>query len=569
MIINTHSPTGIVLICTSVLGTASFLVIVKNMHLYMSERFSKATLLRYINNIPFVEYEIDKKINDMESDIQKDIFKDVNVDDILTELPEEPGNSADIIDPIKDHYGAFIDRAENGSFSGTVYVRPTNEHHANIIKGTTTIYKYMQYQNPLHTSDFPIVRQKEAEVVSWIGKMYNSGDVKDPCGVFTSGGTESNMAACRAYFNLAKDINIKDPIILAPISAHDSILTKAKDYGQIMTVKIDPDTLQVDVNDMEYLLKKYKSRVIAMVGSTPTYAHGIMDPIDKLAELAQRYNVYFHVDSCLGSLIVPFIDLDGQKIGFANQGVTSISVDTHKYGYAPKGSSVILFGSEDIMKYQYYTNADWQGGLYATPGQAGSRSGVHGVATNYVMLMYGQLGYRNAAQNIIRVREQIQERLQDIDGLEIMGDPKLTVLAIKSDKFNIYVLSDKLKESGIYTDKMQGPPCKSIHIGLTQIHTGDGFVDRFVDCVQEGVEYCKSLSKKGDQEDEGLTGDAQLYGQAQTISKENPLVIQEVLRKYVTTTLRVKPKKVEEAKEGTFTDVKSRVFKYLYERKWI
>ncbi len=218
------------------------------------------------------------------------------------------------------------------------------------------------------------------------------------------------------------------------------------------------------------------------------------------------------------------------------------------------------------MKYQYYTNADWQGGLYATPGQSGSRSGVHGVTTNYVMRMYGQSGYRDAAQKIIKVREQIQERLENIEGIEIMGDPQLTVLAIKSDQFNIYVLSDKLKESDIYTDKMQGPPCNSIHIGLTQIHIDDDFVDKFVDCVQEGVEYCLSLQ---DNEDIQTKGQAQLYGQAQTISKENPLVIQEVLRKYVTTTLRVKPKEVEEVKEETFTDLKSRVFKYLYEKKWI
>ena len=565
MIINTHSPVGVVLICTSTLGAIGFLKIVQNIHQYMSERFSKATLLKYINNIPLVKYEIDKKINDLEDTIQKDIFKDVNPDDVMTELPEEPGNSVDIIDPIKDHYRTFIDRATNGAFSGTVYVRPTDKHNEEIFKGTVTIYKYMQYQNPLHTSDFPIIRQKEAEVVSWIGKMYGSEHVKDPCGVFTSGGTESNMAACRAYFNLAKDISIKDPIILAPISAHDSILTKAKDYGQIMTVIINPETLQVDLNDMERLLKKYKNRVIAIVGSTPTYAHGIMDPIDKLAELAQKYNVYFHVDSCLGSLIVPFIDLD-QKVGFANQGVTSISVDTHKYGYAPKGSSVILFGSEEIMKYQYYTNADWQGGLYATPGQAGSRSGVHGVATNYVMLMYGRSGYKNAAQNIIKVREQIQDKLSDIEGIEIMGDPKLTVLAIKSDLFDVYILSDLLKEDGIHTDKMQGPPCNSIHIGLTQIHISDEFVDRFVDSIKKNIKNYLILQ---DKVPTSVSTGAQLYGQAQTISKENPLVIQEVLRKYVTTTLRVKPKNLEEVKERTFTDIKSRAFKYFYEKGWI
>ena len=111
---------------------------------------------------------------------------------------------------------------------------------------------------------------------------------------------------------------------------------------------------------------------------------------------------------------------------------------------------------------------------------------------------------------------------------------------------------------------MQGPPCNSIHIGLTQIHTFNGFVDKFVECVQKGVEYCTSLP-----EDEKLTSEAQLYGQAQTISKENPLVIKEVLRKYVTTTLRVKPKNLEEIKEGTFTDLKSKVFKYFYEKGWI
>lgn len=562
MIINSYSSTGIILICTSAFGAFSF---VKNIYKYMNKNFSKAILLKYVNDIPLVKYEINKQINELEKNIQQDTFKDIDIDNVLTELPEEPYNSDDIIDPIKEHYREFIDRANNGSFSGTVYVRPSDKRYDEIINGTATIYKYMQYQNPLHVSDFPLIRQKEAEVVSWIGKLYGSNYVKNPCGSFTSGGTESNMAACRAYFNLAREeFGIENPIMLVPISAHDSILTKAKDYGKIITVKIDPVTLQVDLNDMEHLLKKYKNRVIAIVGSTPTYAHGIMDPIDKLAEMAQKYNVYLHVDSCLGSLIVPFVNLNDHKIGFANKGVTSISVDTHKYGYAPKGSSVILFGSENIMKYQYYTNAEWQGGLYATSGISGSRSGVHGVATNYVMLMYGKSGYHAIAQNIIDVRKQIQERIKDIDGIEIMGDPKLTVLAIKSDKFNIYALSDLLKKYGIHTDKMQGPPCNSIHIGLTQIHTYDGFVDKFVNCVGTCVEECLSAH-----DNTCFTTEAQLYGQAQTISKENPLVIQEVLRKYVTITLRVIPKNIKDVKEMSFNDTKSRIFRYLYDRKWI
>jgi sphinganine-1-phosphate aldolase len=557
MIINTNTFRGTIVLLTSAIGVVSIGVFAKNSYRYLRKLLSKESLLKHVNDVPIVKHEIDSKIMHKEIDIQNNIFGDIDVDNIIIELPEEPGNSSDIINPIKDHYRKFMDRANNGSFSGTVYVDPTVEYNAEILKGATTIYKYMQYQNPLHVSDFPIVRQMEAEVVSWVSKMYKSECVTDPCGVFTSGGTESNMSACRAYFNLAKDLNISDPVILVPISAHDSILTKAKDYGEIVTVDIDPETCQVDLEKTEKLLKKYKSRVIAIVGSAPTYAHGIVDPIGELGELAQKYSVYFHVDACLGSLVLPFSNIE--KIGFENTGVTSISVDTHKYGYAPKGSSVILFASENIMKYQFYTNASWQGGLYATPGQAGSRSGVPGVTTNYVMRMHGQLGYRNIAKNIIETREKIQKGLEEIDGIEVMGNPQLTVVAIKSDKFNIYTLSDDLKNHGVYMDKMQGPPCNSIHICLTQIHANDEFVERFLKAVKDCVECCEYL------EDGTITGEAELYGQVQTISEENPLVVHEMLKKYVAVTLRAVPKVLKyDDDEYEFKDIRSRVFKYFY-----
>ena len=559
---------------------------------YIRLTLTIATLLYYrksilnfikkqIKNIPIVKYEIEKRMNHQLVSMENQIFHNFDPNTSIVVLQEEPLPSDSLMQPLINSYQEFQKRCQIGNFSGTVYIEPNNDFFKQLIEETSQIYKYVQYYNTMHASDFPLARQREAEVVSMVAKLYNYDKIyseicndKQVFGYFTSGGTESNMCAIRTYFNIAKAREIKNPVILAPISAHDSILTKGKDYGEIITVNLDPDTLKVSTKHMEKMIRKYGKRVIAIVGSTPTYAHGILDPIDELSELALKYNIYLHVDACMGSLLLPFIK---SYSGFYYPGVSSVSVDPHKFGYCPKGSSVILYRSKDIMRYQFYMNPEWQGGLYTTPGLPGSKSAVNSIVTHYVMNRIGKNGYQEFANKLVALKKGLITELEKLEHIKIVGEPELSLIAIKSDTLNIYLLSDYLAQNGIKMDKMQGPPFNSIHICLTLLHLNNHFIEKFILTIKNGIQLCyeinksikaKDIEKEENKEKKKLdSGEAALYGQVASLNKSEPELVKMLMEEYNFTVLRALPLnlvKIEDKSSDDFNDIRSTIFKFIY-----
>jgi len=146
------------------------------------------------------------------------------------------------------------------------------------------------------------------------------------------------------------------------LSAHPSI-NKGCDYMgvKLVTVPIDPVTLQTDLKAME---RAINSNTIAIVGSAPGWPHGVVDDIEAMSKLALRYKIGLHVDACLGGFVIAFVDK--YNFDYRVPGVTSISCDNHKYGIAPKGISTLTFRSNDVRKHAYYAISNWPGGLYAT-----------------------------------------------------------------------------------------------------------------------------------------------------------------------------------------------------------
>lgn len=262
-------------------------------------------------------------------------------------------------------------RWEDGFVSGAVY-----HGEDDLLKLQTEAYGKFTVANPIHPDVFPGVRKMEAEVVAMVLSMFHAPPTG--AGVSTSGGTESILMACYSARQKAYvERGVTEPEMILPETAHTAF-RKAGDYFKIKIhlVPCPAPTYQVDIHRVSRLVN---SNTILLVGSAPNFPHGIMDDISALSKLALKRRLPLHVDCCLGSFLVPFLEKAGfetEQFDFRLKGVTSISCDTHKYGFAPKGNSTVLYRTQELRTYQYFVSPDWSGGVYASPGIAGDRKSV-------------------------------------------------------------------------------------------------------------------------------------------------------------------------------------------------
>jgi sphinganine-1-phosphate aldolase len=249
-----------------------------------------------------------------------------------------------------------------------------------------------------------------------------------------------------------------------------------------------------------------------LAGSAPQFPHGVIDPIQAIAKLGVRYGIPVHVDSCLGGFLVPFMREAGfplEPFDFEIDGVTSISADTHKYGYAPKGSSVVMYSNQKYRQFQYFVAPDWPGGIYASPSFSGSRAGAIIAACWATLMFMGHNGYVEATRKIITTTRYIESKLSTVPGVFVCGKAEVSVIAFGSKDFNIYRLSDALVHAGWNLNALQFP--SSIHLCVTLVHTKPGIADRFI----EDFKRCTAEIMKSPNAEVG--GQAAMYGLAQSI----------------------------------------------------
>jgi len=302
---------------------------------------------------------------------------------------------------------------------------------------------------------------------------------------------------------------------------------------KIVHVPVDKFTRKANVNAMRRAITR---NTVMIVGSAPSYPHGAVDDIESLAKLAKKYKLPLHVDCCLGSFIVPFMNTAGfpfPKFDFSIDGVTSISCDTHKYGYAPKGSSVIMYSHPDYRKGQYFVTANWPGGIYASPSIAGSRPGGLVAATWAALMAMGEEGYVNATRKVITTTRYIIEGLKPIKGISILGEPIVSVVALGSEVFDIYRLSSALSARGWNINNLQFPP--AIHFCFTLVHTMEHegnmqyVADQFLNDVRTEVGLIMKDPKQK------TTGSAAIYGLAQKVPDRG--AIADIVQGYLDITL--------------------------------
>ena len=400
-----------------------------------------------------------------------------------TRLPEGGRARADILAEIRELTAGEEAKWRDGFASGAVY--NGDQGHIDFLN---EVYALNSQANPLHPDLWPSAVKFEAEIVAMTATMLGGGETGVPtvCGTVSSGGTESIMLAMRTYRDRAKaERGITEPEMVVPVSAH-AAFDKASHYFGITLVPVPLDAdWRADVGAAESAIT---DNTIALVGSAPGFPHGIIDPIEDLSELARNAGVGFHTDCCLGGFVLPWAEKLGYDVppfDFRLPGVTSISADTHKFGYAAKGTSVVLYRTPEIRMHQYYRTATWMGGLYYSPTFAGSRPGALSAECWAAMVAFGEEGYLAATKKILEAAEVIRKGIEDIPQLEVIGNP-LWVIAFTSDSLDVYGISDQMGQRGWSLNGLQRPA--AAHICVTLRHTQPGVADRFVSDLRDSVE---------------------------------------------------------------------------------
>ena len=356
-------------------------------------------------------------------------------------------------------------RWEEGFVSGAVY-----HGEDSLLRLQTEAYGKFTVANPIHPDVFPGVRKMEAEIVAMVLSLFSAP--VGAAGCTTSGGTESIlMAVLSARQKAYHERGVTEPEMIIPETAHTAF-HKAADYFKIKLhlVACPAPNYQVDVSSVSRLINP---NTIILVGSAPNFPHGIMDDIAGLSRLALRRRIPLHVDCCLGSFLVPFLERAGfetQPFDFRLKGVTSISCDTHKYGFAPKGNSTVLYRTAELRKYQYFVSPDWSGGVYASPGVAGSRPGALIAGCWASLMSVGESGYLEGCVEIVGAAKKMAERIASSPvlaaELEVMGRPLVSVVAFRARNLNIYDIADAMSERGWHLNALQNPP--AMHVAFTK-----------------------------------------------------------------------------------------------------
>ena len=233
---------------------------------------------------------------------------------------------------------------------------------------------------------------------------------------------------------------IKLEIIIYPSPS----CTKASNYLGVNFIVVPVKNF---VANPEATAEAITENTILLVGSAPSYPHGLIDPISKIAELAHRHNILCHVDSCIGGFMLPFV----KQLGFPTidfdfnvKGVTSISADMHKYGYAPKGASIVLYKNPELRKFQFSVYTNWSGGVYGSPTILGTRPGGSIAGAWAALKGIGKEGYMQMANETMLATKQLIDGINEIAELEIIGHPEMSIVSFQSSTVNVYQLADEL-----------------------------------------------------------------------------------------------------------------------------
>jgi sphinganine-1-phosphate aldolase len=397
--------------------------------------------------------------------------------------------------------GMAVDDADWRSPRTWSLVYHAGEEHTRLLREA---YGRFFSENGLNPMAFKSLRRMEREVVQMSAGLLHGGP--ETVGTLTSGGTESILLAVKTYRDRYRSRAHAPgrPVVIAPESVHVAFEKAAEYFGVKLAHAPLGDDLRVDVRAVRRMLS---ARTALVVASAPCYPFGVLDPVAELGELCARRGVPLHVDACLGGFLLPFLERLGAPIGpwdFRVPGVSSISADVHKYGYAAKGASVLLYRGMDLMQHQLFASTDWPGGVYGSAGLLGTRPGGAYAAAWASMQALGEQGYLELHGRALDATRRLLAGLAAIPELEVLGRPEATIFAYRSrdPQVNIYAVGDRMTARGWHIDRQQRPA--SLHAMVTQAHAG--VVDAYLADLRAAVAEVKGRPELATQ------GEAAMYG---------------------------------------------------------
>lgn len=379
---------------------------------------------------------------------QTDVMKDLERLKLSQQHAHEGKTFAYVYENSRDGHNELI-KSINKAFAKTDSDNGVDPLSPTFLADVTNLFLH---DNALNPNVFPALRRFEVEVVAMAADMLHGK--KDACGSVTSGGTESVLMAMKAYRDYARATRgIERGEILCCETVHPAF-EKAAHYFDMTTVHVKCDNdYRMDVAAAARAITR---NTVVIVGSAPQYSHGIVDPIPELSDLALKRGLPLHVDACFGGYMLPWVEHLGYPVpewDFRVPGVTSISADIHKYGYGPKGASTLVYRNARYRKYQYFAYARYPGGLFGSPGFAGTRPGNIIAGCWATLQSLGVDGYVKAAKVTMETCREMQRFVrEETDGLlDIVGKPHMTAFAMRSTnarKLNVFAVADAMEEKG-------------------------------------------------------------------------------------------------------------------------
>ncbi|MET8339173.1 aspartate aminotransferase family protein [Streptosporangium canum] len=365
----------------------------------------------------------------------------------------------------------------------TAYVYDTGRPEVH--EAAARAYFEMLEVNTLDPTAFPSVVEMERQVVGAVAELLGGGS-----GIFTSGGTESIMLAVKAARD-ARPVGGR-PRMAVPVTAHPAFHKAAHYLGvAVDAVPVDPVTFRASVAAVEEAITE---DTVLVVASAPSYPQGVVDPVAEIAAAASARGVLCHVDACVGGWLLPWLREAGARVppfDLSVPGVTSLSCDLHKFGYSPKGASVVLFADPALRRKAYFASASWPGYtvINATVQSSKSAGPLGGAWATFQAL--GRDGYLELGRATLAAARRLREGIAGIPGLRVLGDPESALVAFGSDEVDVFVLSDEARKRGWFLQPQlsyAGIPA-NIHITVTGV-TLRG-VEAMLEVIAESAEAAR------------------------------------------------------------------------------
>ena len=378
-------------------------------------------------------------------------------------LPDNGRDPQSILDELA-HFGASDPAYKDGRLWSLVYY--LDEDYSNFLGQA---YQTFSAANGLNPGAFKSLKRMESEIIACTANLLHG--TPEVCGVVTSGGTESCLLAVKTYRDMARaGRGVRKPEMVLPATAHVAWF-KASEYFDVRVRLLPLDAaLHADAAQLEGLINR---NTVMVLGSAPEYPHGSIDPIEAMGAIAQRRGVPMHVDACVGGFILPFMEMNGVSLplwDYRVPGVTSISADLHKYGYAAKGASTITYRSMDILRHQMFVHTEWPGGVFASPALLGTRPGGAYAAAWAALQYFGKSGYCQLAARTTLAFEHLRAGVTAMPELRVLGDPTGPLLAYgaRNKSVNMFAVGDQMEQRGWHINRLQNPD--GLHAMITARH---------------------------------------------------------------------------------------------------